>query len=163
MTDRHKEILKAARSTYGPRNQIGVAVEELCELAAALSKFIRYEDTGKGIIALKGKVLDEYADATIVLEHVRAIFAFTAVQIEAAQDRKIQRLHKWITESDSMEYTTKMRELDQGVKDCANCAYRYLNPDMRCASPSPCVNKNAFRPFEQVRTEDYSRGCTDEM
>lgn len=108
-----QNTLELARQTYGAKNQIGVAIEELCELAAVLSKFGRYDNTEQAVQELKEKALDEFADASIVLEHVRAIFGFTSYDIDAAQTKKIDRLAYWLKNSESLEYTTKERGLPE--------------------------------------------------
>ena len=60
-------VLKEAQRTYGHSNQIMVAIEELCELSSALSN----------PESSKSDILDEIADAYVILEHVKMIFGLS--------------------------------------------------------------------------------------
>lgn len=107
------EVLEKARAVYGERNQISVAAEECCELAAVLSKFCRYDTIDEAVLSTRTKVLDEFADVSIVMEHIREIFGFSDVQIEMAQAHKIDRLERWLDtdSSGSQKLTTVDREI----------------------------------------------------
>ena len=59
LTEKSKLVLSKARLTYGNKNQISVAIEELNELACVLCKFIRYEHEEDAVEALYDKVVDE--------------------------------------------------------------------------------------------------------
>lgn len=113
MTDDMKATLQQARDTYGARNQISVAIEELCELATALSKFVRYEHEDNGVAKTREKVLDEYADVCIVLEHVQKIYGFTPEEEHTAMRAKVDRLKRWLQTTSSLEYTTVDRTVQR--------------------------------------------------
>lgn len=120
-----KEVLKMARQTYGNRNQISVAIEELCELCCALSKYVRYDDDDKGVQETREKVIDELADVYIVIEHIKAIYNVTPEEIGTIQRAKIARLERWLRNSASLEYSTVDREVtvqEEGMW-CHNCGF----------------------------------------
>lgn len=122
MTNEMQAILQQARDTYGARNQISVAIEELCELATALSKFVRYDHEEDGVTKTRTKVLDEYADVKIVLEHVMQIYSITPEEELAAMQAKIDRLQRWLATTDSLEYSTVDRAVSHKEKWwCHNC------------------------------------------
>ena len=105
------EILQKARDTYGNRNQIMVAIEELNELACVLAKYPRYEEHEKAVEELKEKTLDEVADVTIVLNHICNIFELDFdTDIQPRMDKKAERLERWLEKSNSIEQTTVDRE-----------------------------------------------------
>lgn len=120
-------VLQKARGTYGSSNQISVAIEELCELSCALSKFIRYDTDDAAVLGSISSVIDEIADVTIVLEHVIAIYGIPDTSIHAAQRSKIDRLERWLESGSSMNVTMKDRELDSTDpvqhQDCSDCYY----------------------------------------
>lgn len=111
MTEKEFRVLAEARATYGSKNQINVAIEELCELACKLSKFGRYDDVDKAVAELRSEVLDEVADVTVVLQHVVAVFNLLPKEIQQVQTRKIARLQNWLAHSDHLEISTKERGL----------------------------------------------------
>ena len=117
------ELLKRARETYGDFNQILVTIEELNELACVLAKFPRYEDKDKAIEALQSKVLDEYADVMIVLNHVSQIFKLSDVMVEERMDAKLERLKRWLETNNSFEQTTK----DRTVEELPDSGYYRIN------------------------------------
>lgn len=123
LTNHKPGVLEKARQIYGERNQITVATEELCELAAVLSKFPRYDDTQSAVLATRADVLDEFADVSIVMEHIREIFGFTDTQIEMAQARKIDRLERWLDKdsSGSQKITTIDRECEADLYSQGCC------------------------------------------
>ena len=108
------KLLTKTRDTYGNKNQILVAMEELCELSAALAKFPRYEDEQDAINKTRGSVLDEVADVFIVLNHVTQIFGLTNEDIESRMDKKLERLSRWLDTAESFEQTTKDRTIKEG-------------------------------------------------
>lgn len=63
-----KKLADAAISHFGARPQCYKAIEELTECAAAVARYVQLADAGN----LAG-LLDEMADATIVLEQLRLI------------------------------------------------------------------------------------------
>lgn len=107
------KVLMKARDTYGNKNQILVAVEELMELGAVLAKYPRYDKHDLAMHAIREHVLEEVADVEIVLEHVREIFELTPDEIDRVKDAKIARLERWLIASNSMHQTTEDRSLDQ--------------------------------------------------
>lgn len=117
------ELLKRARETYGDFNQILVTIEELNELACVLAKFPRYEDKDKAIEVLQSKVLDEYADVMIVLNHVSQIFKLSDVMVEERMDAKLERLKRWLETNNSFEQTTK----DRTVEELPDSGYYKIN------------------------------------
>lgn len=113
LTEEAENLLKKARDTYGDKNQIIVSIEECNELSAILAKFARYQDEDKAIAELRNNVLDEVADVTVVLEHVKAIFNITNNNVAHRVDQKLERLGRWLNTSDSMEQTTIDREIHE--------------------------------------------------
>jgi len=106
------EVLQKARDTYGNKNQIMVAIEELNELACILCKYPRYEEHDKAIEELKEKVVDEVADVLIVLNHIVNIFELSYTDdIDPRIEKKTERLSRWLEKSESMEQTTIDREV----------------------------------------------------
>ena len=132
LTDKSKRVLAKARLTYGNKNQISVAIEELNELACVLCKFIRYEHEEDAVEALYDKVVDEMADVLVVTDHIKAIFAMSDNVVETRAEAKVARVRNWLEKSNSMEQTTVDREVpDQTEKafcdsltqpHCKNCA-----------------------------------------
>lgn len=112
-TKESMDLLKKARDTYGDKNQIIVSIEECNELSAILAKFARYHDENKAIAELRSNVLDEVADVTIVLEHVKAIFDLTDGNVASRMEQKLERLSRWLQASDDMEQTTVDREIHE--------------------------------------------------
>lgn len=108
---RMRRMLKKAQQTYGFANQITVAVEELCELAYVLTKYPRYPEHQQAMDALKEQALDEFADVSIVMEHVQMIFGFTPEETERAINRKLKRLERWLEQGPDMLITTQDREV----------------------------------------------------
>ena len=111
LTENSKRILAKARLTYGSKNQISVAIEELNELACVLCKFIRYGQEEDAVDALDNKVLDEMADVLVVTDHIRAIFDMPERSIENRAEAKVARVRNWLEKSNSMEQTTVDREV----------------------------------------------------
>lgn len=105
------EILQKAREVYGEHRQMGVACEELCELAAVLNKFCRYKNPSDAVNSLHDRVLDEYADVCIMLKQVRGIFDFTEMDVKAKIAVKLNRLDYWLSRSDDLELSTTVREV----------------------------------------------------
>ena len=128
----HK-LLETAQATYGYANQIVVAIEELCELGAVLSKYPRYDFHDDAVEALRDKVLEETADAIIVLRHVQMIFGIQPTEIEDMMDKKLNRLKRWLESDDkSFHHTTEDRAVDE--TDCAGCYYwEHIDEHAPCA------------------------------
>lgn len=110
-TPKAQDALKKARETYGDINQIIVSIEECNELSAILAKFSRYHNKSTAINELKSKVIDEVADVTIVLEHVKAIFEISENELGKRMEKKIERLDRWLATSNDMEQTTIDRKI----------------------------------------------------
>lgn len=106
-----RQVLKAARDTYGEKNQILVAIEELNELACVCAKFPRYESKDKAVDELREKVIDELADVCIVMDHIQAIFGVTDTDIWERAMKKGERVSRWLKTSKSMEQTTRDRKV----------------------------------------------------
>lgn len=124
ITKEQNEILQKARDTYGSRNQLAVAAEELNELAIALLKFMRYSDEIKGIDETFDKVLEERADVEVILNHIDNIYGFTEKQIQAEVWGKVERLRNWLNKTSDMEYTMEERKVPRcATKDCRECYY----------------------------------------
>lgn len=119
--DEHvKQVLEKSREVYGAKNQILVSIEELNELACILAKYPRYNDENEGITDLYQRVLDEVADVTIILDHVRNIFRFNDYEIDDRIRAKIARLSRWLSHSDSMQETIDDRKVESLCKGCVN-------------------------------------------
>lgn len=124
-------LLETAQATYGYANQVVVAIEELCELGAVLSKYPRYDFHDDAVEALRDKVLEETADAIIVLRHIQMIFGIQPSELEDMMDKKLNRLKRWLESDDkSFHHTTEDRavgvqeELEQAkTKGCTDCYY----------------------------------------
>ena len=116
----YEDTLKKARETYGNKNQILVCMEELNELACVLAKYPRYESEDEATKELHDKVLDEVADVIIILDHVTAIFDLADTDIESRIKKKLNRLERWITHSDSMQETVDDRAV-ASTDYCSNC------------------------------------------
>ena len=138
LTDKSKRVLAKARLTYGNKNQISVAIEELNELACVLCKFIRYEHEEDAVEALYDKVVDELADVLVVTDHIKSIFALSDKVIEARAEAKVARVRNWLDKSNSMEQTTVDREVPDPTEkafcdglaqpNCKNCANKDDRP-----------------------------------
>lgn len=116
-------VLERARQTYGNKNQILVCIEELNELACVLAKYPRYDSEEQATSELRGSVLDEVADVSIILNHVEAIFNFSEEEIESRVHQKRERLKRWLDSSKSMQITVEDREVKEPDREisCANC------------------------------------------
>lgn len=113
-----RDILKKARETYGPAAQMIVSGEECVELAKLCMKASRYLtpelNTGNTHERLQtdlhSEFVDEVSDVLIVLDHITAIMNITAEEVENRAQRKVARLARWISQSSSIEQTTKKEE-----------------------------------------------------
>lgn len=107
------DLLDKLRTMYGNNFQIMVCIEELNELACVLCKYPRYNDPEKAIEELKTKVLDEYVDVDIILNHVKSIFGLTDEEITQHREAKLDRVRRWV-ESDN--HTPEQTLIDREVK-----------------------------------------------
>ena len=153
---RHKEVLAKIRQTYGNTTQILVSNEELCELAAVCAKFPRYTDPEKARSELHSAAVDEVADVMIVLDHIISIFGLHEDEVRDRISGKVDRITRWLSESNSQEQTTIDREVHVRKSrsiPCGNCAgfrdFNNLKPGHRCWV---CVNSN-YSKFE-LKSED---------
>ena len=106
-----KRILEKARTTYGPHKQIGVAAEECTELAKELIKAFRYDNFDDAVKNTKNNVTDEVADMFIVMDHILTLYGITRDDLIPYIDNKLERLNYWLNQSNSIEFTTKCREV----------------------------------------------------
>ena len=97
---------------YGNNFQLMVCIEELNELACVLCKYPRYNNPDNAIKELKEKVLGEYADVSIILNHVREIFELTDEEIDEFINAKMERVYRWV-ESDN--HTPQQTLIDREV------------------------------------------------
>lgn len=126
----HK-LLETAQATYGYANQVVVAIEELCELGAVLSKYPRYDFHDDAVEALRDKVLEETADVVIMIRHIQMIFGIQPNELEDMMDKKLNRLKRWLENDDkSFQHTTEDRDVGITVKiqdaekrGCTKCYY----------------------------------------
>ena len=145
LSEKAKSVLAKARATYGSKNQISVAIEELNELACVLCKFIRYDHEEDAIDALYEKVVDEMADVLVVTDHIKAIFGLADRTIEARAEAKVARVHNWLEKSDSMEQTT----VDREVPDPTEKAFCDSVAQPNCKNCASCANKDDRATCEQ--------------
>lgn len=82
------ELYAAARKKFGAHMQTMVAIEEMSEVIKALTKFMRYTDRMEDALP---SIIEEVADATIMLEQLQLIFGINDEVCEA-MDAKIERL-----------------------------------------------------------------------
>ena len=88
--EERKAVYADALRTWGADAQLVVALEELSECAKEICKALR----GKVNI---GNLAEEVADATIMLEQVRQMFAING-RVCTIMDSKIERLHDRLEE-----------------------------------------------------------------
>lgn len=146
------DVLQKAREVYGNKNQILVCMEELNELACVLAKFPRYEDENKATQELFDKVLDETADVYVILEHVKAIFGFTPQQVEDRKKKKLERVARWLTHSNSMQETVEDRSVAGSM--CETCTHDESDSQVYDEVCSHCLKAQAtegIAPFYNKR------------
>ena len=120
MNESQKSLLKKARDTYGNKNQILVCMEELNELGAVLAKYPRFKREEDAAVNLRQNVLDEVADVTIILEHVKSIIGITDEMLDDRITKKLERLERWLEHSTSMQETIDDRAIKESC--CASCS-----------------------------------------
>ena len=136
MTEEQLRVLAKARETYGNDQQVVIAMGELSELVTAISKYPRYSSDHKEQARedLHDAVLDEVADVFVVLDHVINIFDLSYEEIQAQVTKKVSRVGRWLSSSNSMEQTIVDRALvDQkptlddkiAAALCSSCAYKH--------------------------------------
>lgn len=126
-------LLETAQATYGYANQVVVAIEELCELGAVLSKYPRYDLHDDAMAALKDKVVEEVADVLIMMQHIQMIFGITPTELGDMTDKKLNRLKRWLeNDNKSFQHTTEDRAVGQlCAEDCPGWEHVDLCPE-RC-------------------------------
>lgn len=105
------KVYAAARKKFGAHMQMVVAIEEMSEVIKALTKYLRAHHKiletrilteWGGIPRLEwppidnSSIIEEVADATIVLEQLRLIFGID-VEVCEAMDEKIERLKERVS------------------------------------------------------------------
>lgn len=138
-----KSTLALARATYGDRNQISVAIEELNELACVLCKYIRYNSQEEAVAALKQNVVDELADVVVVMDHIKALFDVSDKLIQQRAEEKVLRVGNWLNKSKSMHQTLVDREVPTLQRQesflephCENCANQGSSVCSECVGHS---------------------------
>ena len=107
------DLLRKAQDTYGVTNQISVVVEECCELATVLTKYIRYPDYESFCKDHRDtKLMSEIADVYICLHHIFMMFNVTQVELDTMVDAKLARLKRWLDASPDMIQTTVDRSVN---------------------------------------------------
>lgn len=144
-------VLETARKVYGNKNQILVCIEELNELACVLAKFPRYDNEAEAKMKLTDAVLDEVADVMIILDHVQKIFELDDESIADRIGKKIERLHRWLVTSNSMQQTLEDRTV--GKVSCETCQ-NWQNTDYNmCKTCMSTEGTEGVRPFYKPRRE----------
>lgn len=145
-----KSVLQKAREVYGSKNQILVCVEELTELSSVLTKYPRYENEEEAKEALHDRILDEVADVMIILDHVQNIMGLTAEEVHARMNAKVERLERWLENSNSFQHTLE----DRAVIDCHTCAHKLSSSSetieadaMRCTTCIAAEATDGVKPF----------------
>lgn len=94
-----RELIYAdALAKWGLANQLFVAIEEMSEVAKALTKIMRYNkplSLDKKSIEGIDSLIEEIADASITLEQLKFFFNIGR-EVDNAMDAKIERLNKKI-------------------------------------------------------------------
>lgn len=106
-------VLKRARDTYGNKDQVAVACEELNELAAVLCKYQRYDSHEAAMEGIRDKVVEEIGDVEMVLNHLYAIFSVDQGSVLDNVMRKADRLERWLDTGKTLEQSTRDRELKE--------------------------------------------------
>ena len=91
--EERRDTYNAALAKWGMVPQLYVAIEEMSEVIKALTKFMRDPDRMEDAIA---SIIEEVADATIMLEQLRLIFGINDEVCEA-MDAKIERLKERVS------------------------------------------------------------------
>lgn len=148
-------LLQTAQANYGNANQIVVAIEELCELGAVLSKYPRYDYHDDAVKALKDKVVEETADVIIVLRHIQMIFGIQPDELDDMMDKKLNRLKRWLENEDkSFQHTTEDRAVsvttqakEYHTEYCLGCFWwEHIAEGAPCHK---CVNGNKRKVYGQ--------------
>lgn len=147
-------ILKKARETYGNKNQILVCIEELNELACVLAKYPRYDSEDEARISLHDKAVDEVADVFIILDHVQHILHIGNEEIVNRIEKKVERLDRWLTNSDSMQRTVEDRTVGNEQHSCLECD-NWENPEANmCGACMAAEATDGVRPFYKPKKKE---------
>lgn len=138
-------VLNRARSTYGNKNQILVCIEELNELACVLAKFPRYENEDEARTSLHDKAVDEVADVLIILDHVQNILGVSDDEVYTRVFEKVERLERWLSNSDSMQRTLEDRVV--GKAGCDTCQNWKTPEASMCSTCMAAEATDGVRPF----------------
>ena len=87
-------VYDKALSKWGLRNQFLVAIEEMSEVQKAITKLTRTFDkqhTSKEALECFNNLIEEIADATIMLEQLRYVLSIDE-EVDEMMDKKILRL-----------------------------------------------------------------------
>ncbi len=102
-SDDQKEVLNSAIETWGERQQVIKAVEELAELQQVLCKWLNLDvPVRNGRLSAPiviESIRDEMADVTIMLNQLQIIFD---VNVEGRAAKKIERLATYLPEKREM-------------------------------------------------------------
>ena len=135
-------LLETAQATYGYASQVVVAIEELCELGAVLSKYPRYDFHDDALEALRDKVVEEVADVIIMMRHIQMIFGIQPTELDDMIEKKLNRLKRWLeNDNKSFQHTTE----DRAVGD--ECPYEH------CSFPE-CNHVCGYEPEEEPDCSD---------
>lgn len=139
------KILQKAQNMYGFANQVNVAAEECCELAAVCTKYARFDSHEAACDKIREKIVEETADVTIVLHHLYMIFNITPEEQGKYMEAKLERLQRWMDESQSLEQSTVDRKVNiQGT----------VTGRTQCSQPN-----NSSIPVEEDHTYDLCSDC----
>ena len=89
------EVYKEAQERWGIPSQITISIEEFAELIQILCKRNRNLNG-----ATDEKIIDEIADAMVMIEHLQIIFG--KEKCEERQRYKVARLKSWFKDVDKM-------------------------------------------------------------
>ena len=92
-----RDVQRRALKHYGPTHQLVKTVEELGELQQAIAKL--WNGTDGDMDALVDHVLEEAADAVIMLGQVRLMFSDGAARMDEWKKMKIERLARRLEEA----------------------------------------------------------------
>lgn len=89
--EREAAILEGALRTWGTQMQMVVAIEELSELAKAITKYLRYCETKQGSYdEIVANVREEMADVGVMLNQMALVFG-DPVEEEIAKLVRLER------------------------------------------------------------------------
>lgn len=96
---RDAKILQTAVNVFGTKDRLMKAIEEFGELSAALARFVN-QPLGRRPDEVADSVLEELADAGIMLDMCRLIFAYREDShgrtVERIREEKLARLARLV-------------------------------------------------------------------